>query len=172
MNLAKWCACLALSVLAVACERESAEDERAEATITMQAVADSAKPALNAVLMQWTEGMTKGDPTMTAGTYASDAVSMGPNTEPVSGAAAIMDFQKAFLAAGTVTDVSAKTDELYPVPPDMILEFGSYALTLTPKGGKPAPDHGRYVNLWKKQSDGTWKVYRDMNVSSLPLPTK
>jgi ketosteroid isomerase-like protein len=31
-------------------------------------------------------------------------------------------------------------------------------------------DRGKYLEVYKKQSDGTWKVIRDMFNSDLPLP--
>jgi ketosteroid isomerase-like protein len=33
------------------------------------------------------------------------------------------------------------------------------------------PDSGKYIEIWRKQSDGTWKLVRDIFNSDLPLPT-
>ena len=35
--------------------------------------------------------------------------------------------------------------------------------------GKPMKDHGKYVEIFKKQADGTWKVVADIWNSDLPV---
>jgi ketosteroid isomerase-like protein len=37
------------------------------------------------------------------------------------------------------------------------------------ESGKTISDRGKYLMVWKKQSDGAWKVLFDMNNSDLPL---
>ncbi|MGQ0642023.1 MAG: YybH family protein, partial [Gemmatimonadaceae bacterium] len=52
---------------------------------------------------------------------------------------------------------------------DLAVESGWYYF----KGkmfGQPAEDRGRYVNVWQRQADGSWKIVRDMSNSSLPPP--
>lgn len=44
---------------------------------------------------------------------------------------------------------------------------GTYNLTLNVPG-TPANDHGKYVVVWKKQSDGNWKVVADIFNSDVP----
>ena len=34
----------------------------------------------------------------------------------------------------------------------------------------PIPDHGKYIEIWRRQSDGSWKVALDIFNSDLPLP--
>ncbi len=49
--------------------------------------------------------------------------------------------------------------------------LGTYELTIHDPGGKPVTDRGKYVTIWKKQPDDTWKVVADVFNSDLPLPT-
>ena len=49
--------------------------------------------------------------------------------------------------------------------------LGTYELTMNDPGGKPVTDRGKYLTLWKKQPDNTWKVEADIFNSDLPLPT-
>ena len=39
---------------------------------------------------------------------------------------------------------------------------GRYKFSFKDPSGKPATDNGKYLTLWKKQADGSWKVLYDM----------
>ena len=41
-----------------------------------------------------------------------------------------------------------------------------------PKTKKPVTDKGKYVTVYKKQADGSWKAVADILNSDMPLPTK
>jgi ketosteroid isomerase-like protein len=45
---------------------------------------------------------------------------------------------------------------------DMGYSTGVYDLSYTDPSGKQVSDHGKYVTVWKKQPDGSWKVVRDI----------
>jgi uncharacterized protein (TIGR02246 family) len=44
---------------------------------------------------------------------------------------------------------------------DMAYEIGSYAMTLNDKTGKPQTTKAKYVVVWSKAADGTWKSVID-----------
>jgi uncharacterized protein (TIGR02246 family) len=49
---------------------------------------------------------------------------------------------------------------------------GSYTMTMTnPKTKKGATDKGKYLTVFKKQTDGTWKAVEDMVSSDGPAAT-
>jgi uncharacterized protein (TIGR02246 family) len=52
---------------------------------------------------------------------------------------------------------------------DLAYEYGVYTLMLSGGDGKPINDRGKYVVVWKKQSDGKWKVEADIFNSDLPM---
>ena len=50
-------------------------------------------------------------------------------------------------------------------------ERGTYTITLTPKtGGDPIRDDGKYITLYQRQADGTWRMARDTWNSNNPPP--
>ena len=51
---------------------------------------------------------------------------------------------------------------------DMGWTWGEYVLILK-EGGEEKKSYGKYVNVWKKNSDGDWKVIADIGNSS-PAP--
>ena len=52
---------------------------------------------------------------------------------------------------------------------EMAYDRGRYTMEITPKaGGAPITDEGKYLVLLQHQSDGSWKVSRDIDNSSKP----
>src|SRR2546423_7052569 len=49
---------------------------------------------------------------------------------------------------------------------DLGYTYGTYEFSTKDKAGKTVVDHGKYTSIWKKQSDGSWKVVLDMGNSS------
>ena len=96
--------------------------------------------------------------------YAPDAVVMPPNGPVVTGGAAITAFLESF------PPISNFQFSLVHVEgtPDMAWVQGTYGMTTTPEGSTPVNDTGKYIEIWKKQADGTWKVVRDIFNSDLP----
>jgi ketosteroid isomerase-like protein len=53
----------------------------------------------------------------------------------------------------------------------MVYTVGTYSLTASdPKNKKPVTDKGKYMTVYKKQADGTWKAVADSINSDLPAP--
>jgi ketosteroid isomerase-like protein len=57
---------------------------------------------------------------------------------------------------------------------DLGYTSGTYAFTTNDAAGKPAVERGKYVEVWKKQSDGMWLVIEDIfNADAMaPAPPK
>jgi len=53
---------------------------------------------------------------------------------------------------------------------DLAYSIGTYQVTMKDAKGKPVTDRGKYMTVWKKQPDGTWKGLVDMANSDLPVP--
>jgi ketosteroid isomerase-like protein len=51
---------------------------------------------------------------------------------------------------------------------DMVCEIGKYDLTIQPEGQEAIADTGKYLVIWKKTSDGTWKLHIDIWNTSMP----
>ena len=111
------------------------------------------------------------DAAAAAGYYSDDAVSRPPNAEPLTGRDAIVKgYGDLFKSLGKVIDFSATAKDIDTYA-DHAVEVGEYSMSFGPAGAKEVvKDRGGYINYWKKQSDGSWKIYRDAIVSSNPLP--
>jgi ketosteroid isomerase-like protein len=99
--------------------------------------------------------------------YADDASVLPPNHAAVTGRQAIAALLRSegsiqqFRA--TILDIQGRNDLAYA--------RGTYEMALMPPGAaEPVGDKGKYVEIWKKQRDGSWKVVLDIFNSDLPVP--
>ena len=51
---------------------------------------------------------------------------------------------------------------------DVAYARGNYSMTLSPPGIAPIRDHGKWVEVWRKQADGSWKMRWDIFNSDVP----
>ena len=51
---------------------------------------------------------------------------------------------------------------------DLAYLYGTYQMSWNDANGKPVGDNGKMVEIWKKQSDGSWKSIVDTWSSDLP----
>jgi ketosteroid isomerase-like protein len=110
---------------------------------------------------------TAGDLDGVVAAYASDAALLPPNLPPQKGRNAIRAFWGGFLNAYTVRfEIGSDTIEGRG---DLAYNVGHYRFTAVPKA-KADPgvaDEGKFLEVLKKQSDGSWKYIVDMYSSNL-----
>ncbi len=106
----------------------------------------------------------RGDAGAYAALFADDADVVRNDGSVVHGKAAIFDrmtktFARLVMTKGTITTTDLVVDG------DTAYEIGAYQFTYKPAKGPNEEDTGRYLTLWGRQSDGTWKIKMD---SGLP----
>ena len=97
--------------------------------------------------------------------YAPEAVVLPPNTEAVRGREEIISFFDAF---PPITDFQFDQVEVGGAR-DIAYVYGRYSLTMAAEGEEPVQDTGKYIEIWKRQPDGSWKVALNIFNSDLPL---
>jgi uncharacterized protein (TIGR02246 family) len=102
--------------------------------------------------------------------YADDASLFWPGAPMVTGRAAIREFMRAFLSlpAFSLSFETAKVD--VSRSGDLAYSYGTLNVTLVDPAGNRMKDRGKYLTVYRKQPDGTWKVMADMGNSDLPAP--
>jgi len=104
----------------------------------------------------------KGDSAL----YTEDAIRLPPNQAAVQGKAAI----QAWMAAiPPFSNFQAQSLEIQGQG-DWAFDRGTYSMTVTRAGEAPIDDRGKYLIIWRKQADASWKILRSMYSSDLPLP--
>ena len=91
--------------------------------------------------------------------YAADAISM-PNYAPMAeGIEAITKASAEDSKKGTKYNSFELTAQKIIPNGNQITEIGTYKLNVTVPGmDKPVDDHGKYLNIWEKQKDGSLKI--------------
>jgi len=115
--------------------------------------------------LKFGEAFRQADPAAVASLYTEDALLLPPNSETITGRAAIEAFWGAVMAMG-VTDAVVTAVEVMGIG-DMVCEIGKYKLTIQPEGQEAVEDLGKYLVIWK-QEDGVWKLHIDIWNTSLP----
>jgi ketosteroid isomerase-like protein len=102
--------------------------------------------------------------------YAEDAVVLPPNDAMATNKDAIKKSISELLQlpAVSVSWTTAKAEASRSG--DLAYTYGTYQLSWNDEKGEPANDHGKYSEVWKKQSDGSWKCVVDMWSSDVAVP--
>jgi len=112
---------------------------------------------------QWIEGWAKGDAAMVSEIFADDGVQLANNGRVFKGRQQIMERQtRAMQSVEPGVKVTVTTVDVW-LDGDAAYETGKYKYEYVEKG-KPNTDEGRYVVIWRRQKDGSWKVAMDMGV--------
>ena len=100
--------------------------------------------------------------------FLSDAVVLAPHAPIAEGAdAARALFDQMYGLPGFSLTWQATSSEVASSG-DLGYTVGTYELSFDGPDGAPIKDNGKYMTVWKKQADGTWKVAVDMFNTNLP----
>jgi len=122
-----------------------------------------AKRAIDRGNAQWIEAWEKGNPEMLTAIFADDGVILSRGGRLIKGHQQILEREKEAMQSVTrPIKVSVITVNVW-LDGDTAYETGKYKYEQTEKD-KPAAEEGRYVTIWKRQDDGSWKLSMDMAV--------
>jgi uncharacterized protein (TIGR02246 family) len=122
-----------------------------------------AKRAIDKGNAQWIEAWEKGNPEMVAAIFTDDALMLSQGGKVFKGRQQILQRQKEAMESVTrPITVSVVTVKIW-LDGDTAYETGKYKYEYAEKD-KPIKEEGRYVTMWKRQSDGLWKLSMDMAV--------
>ena len=112
---------------------------------------------------QWVAAANKKDAAALAALYDQDAVLMPPREEPVLGQAAIGEWYKHYVANPNQTPFTEQFhSNSFHVVGDIAIDTSDFDGDGIMPDGKTMHFHGKNIVLWKKQADGSWKIFRDM----------
>jgi uncharacterized protein (TIGR02246 family) len=157
---------IALGVSNACRPKDGGDPETARAAASLSP-ADQAR--IRSVDSAFAAAANAGDVEGVAAVYVDDGTLMAPNLPPQKGRDAIKAFWGGFLDAYTVRFELA-TDTIEGRG-DLAYNQGRYRFTAVPKAkGVPGvADEGKFIEILKKQPDGSWKYVVDMYSSNLAL---
>jgi uncharacterized protein (TIGR02246 family) len=125
-------------------------------------LSDEDKAGVRAIDAKWARAAKAGDGEAIAALYAPDAILLPPGEPMVKGDAAKkywVDFTTGFSGPIELNTMVVEGGG------DVASAVGTYRMTLTPRktGAKPLPtEEGKYIEVLKRQDDGSWKIVYDI----------
>jgi uncharacterized protein (TIGR02246 family) len=152
---------------------DTASEDSASASSAQQSAVRTdtgqVRNAIDSATARFSDAAEHGDAAGLMAMYAPDAVVMQPNTPAWHGHDEIQKGWAGFLSSITVKELDLPTDDVL-TSGDLAVQTGSYTFTFQPRtaGAREMTDKGKYVVVWQKQADGSWKAVRDIFNSDLP----
>lgn len=151
---------LTVALLTAACAGQQAE-QQAEAPDTaadQQAIADLAG--------QFAQAYNQKDAAALTAFFTADAQRLPPDQPMHQGSQAIQEnFQKFFDAYDAQISIEPVDSA---VSGDWAYGQGTYKITLQQEEGEPIEEIGKWINILHKESDGSWKISRNIWNSDSP----
>ena len=136
--------------------------------MTLAFAAGADEKALRDADEAWATAAGAKDVDKTVAFYADDAVVMPPNAERATTKEAIRKIWKDLLTDAKLSWKASKVE--VAKSGDIGFIIGTYEVTMNDVvTGKPVNDKGKYLEVWEKQADGTWKCGADMFSSDIPV---
>jgi len=154
-------ACIGVFALAAAC------------TSTVPDTRDADIKAVKDAEAAWVKDIATKDVDKFASYYSDDASLLMPNAPTINGRENIRAALKPMLADPNFALTFQSTRAEASKGGDFVYTVGTYSMTLSrPSDKKAVTDKGKYLTVFKKQRDGSWKAVADMISSDMPAPSE
>jgi uncharacterized protein (TIGR02246 family) len=154
-------AAISAMLLTTSCYRAGEKDGQAEHQQEIQQARAADEAAIRAASAAWSQAATAKDLDKAVSFYADDALVL-PDKAPATRGNENIRKNWTPLLALPGPGLSWKTSSVEVARSgDIAYETGAYVFVTTDKKGKSTDTKGKYVVVWKKQNDGSWKVVID-----------
>jgi len=116
---------------------------------------------------EWVAAFEANDAARGASFVTDDAMLVPPNEAVVTGAEAIEAWSQRMFESVTVEEATTTVGAVR-VAGDWAVSHGEWQMTMS-VGGVTVNDTTRYMLVWERQTDGSWKVVHDIWNSALPV---
>jgi uncharacterized protein (TIGR02246 family) len=139
------------------------------AAVTANADADRA--AIDRGHEAFLAGMRANDCNALLPLLTADVVFAPPNATTATGLDGVRAWCEPIFKQVKTTAVTV-SDRDVDIAGDWAIEHGNFDWTVAPlAGGSEQREQGRFLAIYRRQPDGSWKMARDIWNSSLPLPS-
>lgn len=154
-------AALFAMLVTTSCSHSGEKESQAERQQEIQQARAADEAAIRAASAAWSQAATAKDLDKAVSFYADDALVLPEKAPAIRGNENIRkDWAPVLALPGP--GLSWRTSALQVARSgELAYETGAYNFVITDKKGKSTDYKGKYLLIWKKQSDGTWKVAVD-----------
>ena len=149
--------CIAFLLFSIGCNLRPAPDTR-----------EADEQILRTLHAQWLKAASAKDIDAAVAMYSEDAEMLTPNEKMSANRQAIRAAWKSVLDSADSLSWDANKVEVARSG-DLAYLIGTYRFIVNDAHGNPVADDGKFLEVWKKEADGNWKVVADMFSSDLPL---
>jgi uncharacterized protein (TIGR02246 family) len=111
----------------------------------------------------WSHAANLGDVETSISYYADDGMLLEPNAPVSSGKIAFRKSWTALITGPAFVSLTFAPSKITVAQAgDMAWDVGTYQLITKDEARKTTTDAGKYVEVWQKQVDGSWKVAVDI----------
>lgn len=125
--------------------------------------------ALRKLDEEWSKAIGARDVDKTVSYYSDDALLMSPNIPTLTGKEPIRTLWKSMLDSQSFSGGRSATKVEVARSGDLAYVSGNYEFKEQDDRGAPIVDKGKYLEVWRKQADGSWKCVADTFHSDLPV---
>ncbi|MFY9530976.1 MAG: SgcJ/EcaC family oxidoreductase [Candidatus Acidiferrales bacterium] len=152
------CVLLVLGFVA-SCAKENQRQAEQQAAQADHRAADEA--AIRALDSDWVKAVEAKNADQSASFYADDGTLLPPGAAVATGKAAIRTAWAGLMSTPGFTLMFTPAKVEVSKGGDLAYDLGDYELTTNDKKGRPQTVKAKYVVVWGKQADGSWKVLVD-----------
>ncbi len=122
--------------------------------------------AIRDTSQRYVEAMRRNDWSAVAEFFTTDAIRMPPNQPLQRGRAEI---ERSFSQVDIVSEYEVILEDIQGIS-GLAYAYATYTITLTLKGADgPITDSGKAIEVWRKESDGRWRIAAAIWNSDLPV---
>jgi uncharacterized protein (TIGR02246 family) len=159
------CSVAIIASLIAGCSTGGGDQPRPQVAVQPADSRAADEAAIRAASAAWSQASAAKDVDKAVSFYTDDAVQMSPRGPSVRGKENIQKGWAGMLATPGPGLSFQTTSVEVARSGDIAYETGTYDFATTDKNGKANDEKGKYVVIWKKQSDGSWKAAVDMDNS-------
>ncbi|MER9893804.1 DUF4440 domain-containing protein [Mesorhizobium sp. M0119] len=126
----------------------------------LSAAAQSAREDIEAALTKFMDAFNSGNAAAVGQMYTDDAALLPPDSKRIDGRKRVEEFWQGAIKAG-MKNLTLKALEVEGSG-NLAYEVGAFTLGVPSKSGDPSTVAGKYIVVWKKGDDGTWRLHRDI----------
>lgn len=129
----------------------------------------TAAQAIPEILEKYASSLLTGDPDRWIENWTEDCAQLPPGGPMNVGKQMLYESISDWLNAYTVSDLQIYGEPEIQDAGDWAYASGQYSYRLTPQDGSPPYVYqGKFLSIFNRQGDGTWKMHRDCFNSNTP----